>query len=129
MKKTFILVHQQARTNALEYIRTCPDGLCVTISEKTRSLEANAAMWPILEAFANQKEICINGRMVHISAEEWKDVLTGLFEQETRMAMIEGRMILLGARTSKYSVKKFSEWMEFLHAMAANMDVELGEYA
>ena len=37
-------------------------------------------------------------------------------------------MILLGQRTSKFGKKTFGEWLEYLHAMAAQMDINL-DYA
>ena len=50
-KLVFKLAHAQARRGALEAVETAPDGYCVTVSEPTRSLDQNAAMWPILQAF------------------------------------------------------------------------------
>ena len=102
-----------------------PDGWVATFSEPTRTLDQNAAQWPVLQAFADQKQLCINGAMVWASAEDWKDVLTALFKEDMRVAVLNGRMILLGQRTSQFSKKKFSDWMEFLHAMAAEMDVDV----
>jgi hypothetical protein len=61
-----------------------------------------------------------------MSPEEWKDVLTAAFERESvRLAMaFDGPgVVMLGQRTSKYGKRKFSEWLEFLHASAAARDV------
>jgi hypothetical protein len=123
MKQTFVVgAHPQSRARAAEAVRTAPDGHIVTVGEHTRNLEQNAAQWPILEAFAQQLQWPVNGQMVHMSAEEWKDVLTAAFERESvRLAMaFDGPgVVMLGQRTSQYGKRKFSDWLEFLHAAAA----------
>lgn len=60
-----------------------------------------------------------------MSPENWKDVLTAAFKQEqVQIAQgINGGMVMLGQRTSKFKVKEFSEWLEFLHAVAAERGV------
>lgn len=132
-KRVFRLVHSQARHNAAEAVRAAPDGYCVTVSEPNRSLEQNAAQWPILQAFADQLQWPVNGQMVWLSAEEWKDILTAAFYGENvRLAQgLNGGVVMLGRRTSKFSKKEFSDWLEFLHATAAARDVDLRymEYA
>lgn len=67
----------------------------------------------------------VNGQMVQLEAEEWKDILTAAFHQETaRLAMgLNGGVVMLGQRTSQFGKKRFSEWMEFLHAIAAQRGV------
>ena len=100
-----------------------PDGYAVTVKEPTRSLEQNAAQWPYLAGFAKQKQLCINGAMVWATEDDWKDVLTGCWKGETRMAAFDGRVIMLPQRTSQMGKRVFSDWMEFLVAMAAQCEV------
>ena len=125
MKQTFILAHDVARQRALEAVRMAPDGYAVSVSEPTRSVSQNSAQWPILEAFAAQLEWPINGRMAQLDAEDWKAILTAAFRQElARVAPgLDGGMVLLGARTSKFSKREFSDWLEFLHSVAADRGV------
>jgi len=120
-KKIFRLAHDQARQLAADFCRAAPDGWVVKFSEPTRSLEANAAMWPILQAFADQLEWPVNGRMTKLEAVDWKDLLSAAFKQESaRIAPgLDGGMVLLGARTSKFGKREFSDFLEFLHATAA----------
>lgn len=120
-KRVFILAHDVARQNAIEAVRSAPDGYCVTVREVNRTLEQNAAQWPILEAFSQQLQWPVNGAMVWLDAEEWKDILTAAFQRETaRLAMgIDGGVVMLGQRTSQFGKKRFGEWLEFLHAVAA----------
>ena len=126
-KQTYILAHPTARQRAVDAVRNAPDGFCVTVAEPTRSLEANAAQWPILQAFADQLKWPVNGSMESLTAEEFKDILTAAFKRETvRVAMgLDGGMVMLGARTSQMGKREFSEWLEFLHTTAALRGVEL----
>lgn len=121
MKKVFVLAHIAARRNAVDAVMRAPDDYMVAISEPNRSLDQNAAQWPILQAFSDQLQWPVNGSLVMLTPDEWKDILTAAFEQENaRLAMgLNGGVVMLGARTSKYGKRKFSEWLEFLHATAA----------
>lgn len=127
MKKTFIMAHAVARAHALQAVEDAPEGYVITISEPTRNLEQNAAQWPILQAFADQLQWPVNGSMEWLTADEWKDILTAAFKRETvRVAMgLDGGMVMLGSRTSKFSKAQFSEWLDFLNATASARGVEL----
>lgn len=127
MKRTFILAHQQARENVARFAQEAPQGVVVTFAEPTRNLEQNAAQWPILQAFSDQLLWPVNGKMVKMTPDEWKDVLTAAFRKETaRLAMgLDGGVVMLGQRTSKFTKSEFSQWLEFLHATAADRDVQL----
>lgn len=120
-KRIFRLAHSEARRRAMACVADAPEGYVVTVQEPTRSTDQNAAQWPILEAFAEQLQWPVNGAMVNLSAEEWKDVLTAAFQGETvRLAMgLNGGVVMLGLRTSQMGKRRFSEWLEFLHATAA----------
>lgn len=126
-KQTFVLVHETARKRALAAVTTAPDGFVTVVCEPTRNLDQNAAQWPILQAFSDQLVWPVNGRMETLTPEEWKDLLTAAFKRETvRVAMgLDGGMVMLGARTSKFGKKEFSDWLEFLHATAADRGVDL----
>jgi hypothetical protein len=125
-KVVFRLSHPEARRRAAQHCMEAAEGLMVTFAEPTRNLDQNAAMWPILEAFAQQLDWPVNGRMVKLDAEAWKDLLTAAFERESvRLAMaLDGSgVVMLGRRTSQYGKRKFSEFLEFLHATAADRGV------
>lgn len=124
-KRVFVLAHPVARANAVHAVQTAPDGYSVTIKESNRTLDQNAAQWPILQAFSEQLQWPVNGQMVRMTDEEWKDVLTAAFHRETaRLAMgLDGGVVMLGQRTSQFGKKKFSEWLEFLHSVAAQRGV------
>ena len=120
-KRVFILVHGEARRRAAQHCMDSLDGSVVSFGDPTRTLEQNAAQWPILDAFAKQLKWPVNGQMVYMTAEEWKDVLTAAFRKEqARLAMgLDGGVVMLGLRTSKFGKREFSDWLEFLHATAA----------
>lgn len=124
MKQTFILAHDMARANAARAVQAAPAGFVVQVSEPNRTLEQNAAQWPYLTGFAQQKQLCINGQMEWVTDDDWKDVLTGCWNGEMRMAAFDGRVMMLPQRTSKMGKSVFSTWMEFLVAMAAQCGVE-----
>lgn len=125
--QTFTLVHPTARARAVDAVRNAPEGMVVEVKEPTRNLEQNAAMWALLTAFSEQLEWPVNGAMTKLDPEEWKSVLTAAFRNETaRIAMgLNGGVVMLGARTSKFSKREFSEWLEFINAVAVERGVDL----
>lgn len=126
-KQLFRLVHDEARRRAVAAVANAPDGYVVKVEEATRTLEQNAAQWPILAAFSEQLLWPVNGRMEKMTDEEWKDVLTAAFKKEkVRLAMgLDGGVVMLGQRTSQFGRGNFSAWLEFLHSVAADRGVNL----
>ena len=123
-KRIYRLVHDEARRRAAEDCKTAPDGFVVTVGEPNRTLEQNAAQWPYLAGFAAQKQLCINGVMEWVTDDDWKDVLTGCWNGEVRLAAFDNKVMMLPQRTSKMGKKVFSDWMEFLVSIAAQSEVE-----
>lgn len=126
-KQYFILAHDMARNNAIQAILNAPEGYVVEVKEPTRSLEQNAAQWPILGEFARQLKWPVNGEMVNLIDEEFKDIFTAAFRKEmVRLAGgVDGGVVMLGQRTSQFNKKEFGEWLEFLHYLAARYEVDL----
>ena len=101
---------------------TCP------ICEERRNSSQNAAQWPILTAWAKQRQWPINGVLTYLTREEWKDILTASFEGETSPRIspgLNGGMVMLGRRTSNYSKKRFSEWLEYLNAISIEQGIKI----
>ncbi len=128
-RQSFVLANMQVRQRAAAAVATAPDGYHVQIKPPTRSLDQNAAQWPYLDAFSKQLQWPVNGRMVTISPEDFKDVLSAAFHQESvRLAMgLDGGVVMLGRRTSQFTKAEFSEWIEFLQATAAARGVAVYE--
>lgn len=124
-KRLFVFNHAEARRRAAQHCMDAQDGTVAAFSDPRRTLDQNAAQWPILEAFSQQLEWPVNGQMTKLDAEDWKAILTAAFRRElARVAPgLDGGMVLLGARTSKFSKREFSDWLEFLHAAAAHRGV------
>jgi hypothetical protein len=101
--------------------------LVLTVAPETRSQAQNRLMWPLLTCFAKQLQWPINGQMVLMTPDDWKDVLTAAFRGESvRLAMgLDGGVVMLGQRTSKFTKREFSDWIEFLYATAASRGVNL----
>jgi NinB protein len=132
MKQQFIITDYTKLPPAIDAVKNlfrCEKVMVVTIAEykDTRTLGQNKTQWPILEAFASQLLWPVNGQMVKMDADEWKDVLTCAFKQETvRLAMgLNGGVVMLGKRTSKFKKDEFSEWLEFLNSVAADRNVKI----
>lgn len=125
---TFI-IDERTAFHAQKTIGDLPtDGsMVVTIQKKNRTLAHNAAQWPILNAFANQLLWPVNGQMVKLEAEEWKDILTAAYKEETvRLAMaLNGGMVMLCKKTREFKVAEWPEWMAFLESVAADRGIKI----
>ncbi len=127
----FVMSHELARRRAVEAVAQAPAGYVVTVKEPSRSLDQNAALWPLLTEFSEQLLWPVNGRMVKMEPEEWKDVLSAAFRgEQARLAMgLDGGVVMLGLRTSKMGKKQFSEFLDFLHATAADRGINIDRAA
>jgi len=126
-KRTLILAHAEARRRAVQAVQDAPDDYVVTVSEPSRNLAQNAALWPILQAFSEQLQWPVNGQMVRMTPDEFKDILTAGFHQETaRLAMgLSGGVVMLGLRTSNMSKRTFSEFLDFIQSVAVERGVQV----
>jgi hypothetical protein len=99
-----------------------------SVCEERRNNGQNAAQWPILQAWAKQKQWPINGTLCWLTDEEWKDILTAAFEGETAPRIspgFEGGMVMLGRRTSRFGKKRFSEWLDWLNAASHHAGIKI----
>lgn len=129
-RKTFVLAHPEARRRASAFVvETAPAGYVVTIAPPKRNLDQNALLWVLLTAFSEQLSWPVNGAMVKLEPEEWKDILSAAYRQESqRVAMgLNGGMVMLGMRTSRMDKRQFAEFIEFIQSVAADRGVELEE--
>lgn len=124
-KRTFIIeknnaTHGRVVDNCCAAIREWASvtDLQVRLSDITRSLDANAAMWPALRDFAAQVRWEINGEPQLLEPEDWKDILTAAYQLEVRMApaLVGGGFVMLGVRTSRYGKRRMGEFLTFLRA-------------
>lgn len=94
----------------------------VKLSRPARNLEQNALLWALLTEVSQQIEHC----GLKLSREDWKDILTAAFENEVRMVpnLNNNGFVMLGARTSQYSKKKMSDFIEFIYAAGSERGVK-----
>ena len=126
-KALFILAHAEARRRAVACVAAAPDGFSVRVEPPKRNLDQNALLWVYLTAFAEQLLWPVNGAMVRLSADEWKDILTAAYRNESqRIAQgLNGGMVILGMRTSRMDKPQFAEFIEFVQSVAADRGVAL----
>ena len=115
----FRLVHETARKGAARACLAAPDGYIVKISEPTRTLEQNSALWPALDDLSNQ--VVWYGQK--LSREEWKDVLSASLKRQKVVPGLDGGFVVCGQSTSKMSKKEFSDLLELCFAFGAQKGV------
>ena len=99
--------------------------LVITLSRPRRSTDQNRKMWALLRDVASQRQLVINGAMVWADEEDWKDVFTAAYRQETRMAQgVGGGVVMLGMRTSRMRKQELSELIELIYAYGSEWGVE-----
>ena len=130
-KRMFVLAHHEARRRAVAAVAEAPEGWTVTVAPPRRNLDQNALLWVLLTAFSEQLKWPVNGAMVQLEPEEWKDVLTAAYRNEIqRIAMgLNGGMVILGMKTSQLSKREFAEFIEFIHSVAVERGVVFDEVA
>lgn len=124
-KRVFILTDSFVRGRAIEAVRTCDQGMVVEIKERTRSLDQNAALWPLLDEIATQVEWY--GKK--LTAENWKDIMTASLKRNQVVPGLDGGFVVLGQSTSQMTKREFSELLDLIHAFAAEHDVKLQDIA
>jgi len=120
-KRVLHLVHAQARQRAVEAVQEAPDGFTVTVSEPTRTLEANACLWAMLTDVAEQ----VDWYCKRLSAEDWKNVFSASLRKLQVVPNLDGTgFVALGLSTSRLSKREFSDLIELISAFGAERGVE-----
>lgn len=103
---TFRLINATVRANAIEAVRTAPDGYLVTISEPKRSKDQSAKMWAMLGDVSKAKP---EGRQW--TKDTWKAAF--LHSLGHQIAFAEGLdnsgPFPIGFHSSNLSVKQMSD--------------------
>jgi hypothetical protein len=130
MKQTFRIHNESSKSTVTAIVQRLPiDKVSVvTIEPETRTVQQNSAQWPILQAFSSQIQWPVNGQMVYMTSENWKDVLTAAYRKECpKMAMdfdMNG-VVMLGKKTREFKKEEWPEWMAFLEWAAAEKGVKI----
>jgi hypothetical protein len=123
-KRRFILAHDTARRNALEAIKTAPQGYVVTVAEPTRSLEQNARLWALLGDVSAQ----VDWYGKRLTPEDWKHVFSATLKRLTVVPNLDGTgFVALGLSTSRMSKRELGDLMTLIEAFGAERGVEWSE--
>lgn len=110
------LVHQEARRRAVQAVLDAPEGHVVTIKPPTRSLEANAAMWAMLNDIASQ--VVWHGRKLDPTS--WKHIFTSSLKRQDVVPNLDGTgFVVLGQSTSNMTKAEMSDLLELIQAFGA----------
>lgn len=122
-KRTFFLVHDEARRNAVEFVKAAPEGWCVEVKQRTRTLDQNARMWAMLTELSRQ--VVWHGQ--HLTPENWKDMCTAALKRQAVVPGIDGGFVVLGTSTRRMTIGEMAELMEFIAAFGAERGVAFRE--
>lgn len=116
MKKTYRLIHAEARNNAIQAIQGAPTGHVVQISEPTRTLEQNGRLWASLNEISKQVEW--HGRW--LTPEEWKHIFSSAIKKQTAVPNLDGSgFVVLGQSTSRMTKQEMSDLLMLIESFAA----------
>jgi hypothetical protein len=127
MKSIFILAHEQARQNALQGVKTAPQGYVVEIRPKTRSLEQNALLHALIQEIA--KSVIWAGSKQDIDV--WKRLLTAAWlrargDQIQMLPAIDGHGVdIVFRRTSDLSIAELNELIEYIQSWMVEQGLEI----
>lgn len=119
-RRLFEFVHIQARREAAAYCMVAPDGSIAEFKRKTRTLDQNAKLWPMLADI--RRQVIWHGHV--LTDDEWKDFFSAIILKQRVIPNMEGTgFIAVGGRTSKMSKQVFCELIELMYAFGADHDV------
>lgn len=124
MKRTYHLVHSEARARAARAVAESPDGYVVTVSEPRRNLEQNAALHALISEIAERREWA--GQSWDV--ETWKRLLVSAWARATGQRVqivpaLDGFGVdMVPIRTSALSKRECSELIDFIAAWDASHD-------
>jgi len=122
-KRTFMLVHPQARANAVHAVQASPVGYAVIIRPPTRSLDQNAKLWAALTDVSRQ--VVWHGRK--LDPESWKHVFTAALAKQDVVPGIDGGFVVLGKSTSNMDKGEMAELIELITAFGVQQGVVFGD--
>jgi len=91
------------------------------MTNQPRSDEQNRRMWAMLTDLSEQLQWPVDGEMQWLSKEDWKVIVSAGLRRTQRIAKgIEGGFVMLGASTSRMTMKDFAEMIELMFAFGAD---------
>ena len=119
-----------SRMLARRALETAPDGFVVTIGEETRSQVQNRLLWPLLDLWAKNQTLVINGREQKAPRETWKTILLAGYRKNhgTRPDFalgLDGELIPLGFSTKIMGKHDFADFLTYILAETGEREMEL----
>lgn len=119
-KRTLYLTADHVRARAAAWVKNAPPGTRVDFREAKRSDDQNRKLWACLGDISKQVE----WYGVHLSADDWKDVLTASLRKARVVPGIDpGTFVPLGMRTSEMTKQQMSDLLELIMAFGAERGV------
>lgn len=122
-KSIFFLEHLTARANAIECVKQAPDGYCVEVKPKTRTIEQNRRMWAMLGDIASQ--VIWYGKT--LTPENWKDIFSAALKKQDVVPGIDGGFVVMGQSTSKMTIKEMTDLQELMSAFGSERSIRWSE--
>ena len=123
--KTFILRSEEIKQNAIRFIRELPlvPFFELRLKEVTsiRTLDQNAKMWAMLTDISRQ--VVWHGQKLH--PEEWKQMITAALKRYKVVPGIDGGFVVLGASTSRMSIKGMIDVIDFAYAFGSQQNPQV----
>lgn len=123
-RRTVIIRSPRDREQIALWARNVEPGTTVEFRQARRNTDQNALLWVLLGHVSRQVEWY--GQ--HLSAEDWKDVLTASYRQCRVVPGVNaGSFVPLGMRTSEMTKTEFGELLELIYAFGAERGVNFGD--
>lgn len=119
----FYLISGKVRENAAHAVMTAPDGWVVEVKPRTRSIAQNSRMWAMLTDISRQ----VDWYGQKLAPDEWKDVFTAALKRQNVVPGVDGGFVVIGARTSKMTIREMGDLMELMSAFGAERGVQFTE--
>lgn len=117
---SFTLVSDRVRSNAIEAVRSAPDGWIVTVKEPKRSDAQNRLLWQALTDVSEQVEWY--GQ--YLPNTDWKDIFTASLRKSKVVPGIDaGTFVVTGLHTSTMTKGELSALMDLIFAFGAERGV------
>lgn len=112
------------RETVAAWARNAPVGSTFEVRAPRRSIDQNALMWSLLGQISKQVE----WYGLHLSSEDWKDVLTASMRRTRVVPGIDpNSFVPLGMRTSQMTKEELSDLLELIYAFGAEKNVAFRE--
>lgn len=120
-RATLVLINDEIRERALNWIRKAPKGTRVEFKAPKRTLPQNDRMWAMLTDVATQ----LDWHGISLTPDDWKLIFLDGLKREMRLVPnLDGTgFVNLGRSSSDLGVEEMSDLMQLIEAFGANHGV------